>query len=279
MRRDSKTEIRKTKFMNFSGWDIKKLRNWLKDPSIQENDTLDWKEKIPDDESGKIRLKREFCGFANSKGGFLLFGVDKKKRILGLEKNDEFGTRLGQIITTHVTPATIKFDVHECIKLKSEKRYVYIIEIHESPLVEKPHVFFKEGNGLSIPLRINGSLRDLKRGDEIRKLCLNQGAFYREYRTHVIEILENIKIQPEPSFTLWETTICQGFKAYCRSEGTEKGKEFVLTLENIEKKVSNLKKAIIFASTEGGEPTGVQDREQLEQAIDSFVDKYQTVII
>lgn len=260
--------------MNFSGWDIKKLRNWLKDPSIQENDTLDWKEKIPADESGKIRLKREFCGFANQKGGFLLFGVNKKKHIVGVEKNDEFGTRLGQIITKHVTPATIEFDIHECIKLKSGGRYVYIIKIHESPLGEKPHVFFKEGEGLSIPLRMNGSLRNLTRGDEIRKLCLNQGAFYREYGTHVIEILENIKIRPEPSFTLWETTICQGFKAYCRSEGTEKGNVFVLALEDIERKATNLKKSIIFASSEGSEPTGVQDREQLEQAIDNFIDKY-----
>ncbi|PKN52479.1 MAG: hypothetical protein CVU55_04340 [Deltaproteobacteria bacterium HGW-Deltaproteobacteria-13] len=265
--------------MNFSGWDIKQLRNWLQKSSTQEDDSFDLKEKIPDDEEGKIRLKREFCGFANQKGGFLLFGVDKKKRIVGVEKNDEFVTRLGQIINTHVTPATIKFDIHECIKLKSKRTYVYIIEIQESPLGEKPHVFFKEGKGLSIPLRTNGSLRDLKRGDEIRKLCLSQSVFYPEYGRHVIEILKNIKGQHEPYFTLWETTICQGFKTYYRSIDTEKSKEFVLTLEDIEKKISNLKKAIIIASTEGGEPTGIQDKEQLERAIDSFIDKYQTVII
>jgi len=259
--------------MNFKGWDINKLRSWLKQSSTQENDSFDLKEKIPDDEEGKIRLKREFCGFANQKGGFLLFGVDKNKNIVGVAKNDEFGTRLGQIITTHVTPATIKFDLHESIKLKSGGRYVYIFRIHESPLGEKPHVFYKEGKQLSIPLRINGSLRDLKRGDEIRKLCLNQEAFYEEYSVHVIEILKKIKGQPVPSFTLWETTICQGLKTYYRSIGTDKGNVFVLALEDIERKVKNLQQSI-FPSSEGSEPTDIQDREHLKQAIDSFIGKY-----
>ena len=90
----------KTNVLNFKGWDIKKLQKWLRQPALQENYDFDLKEKIPDDEKGKIRLKREFCGFANQKGGFLLFGIDKKKRIVGVEKNDEFGTRLGQILIT-----------------------------------------------------------------------------------------------------------------------------------------------------------------------------------
>jgi hypothetical protein len=264
--------------MSFIGWDIKELRNWLQRSSTQENDSFDLKEKIPDDESGKNRLKKEFCGFANQKGGFLLFGVDKRKHIVGVEKDDEFITRLGQIITKHVTPATIKFESHECINLKSRGKCVYIIKIHESPHGEKPHVFFKENEGLSIPLRINGSLRNLTRGDEIRKLCLNQDVFYQEYGIHVINILENIKGQIEPSFTLWETTICQGYKIFCRSRATDKFNTLVLALEDIEKKVTNLKKSI-YALTEGHEPVNVQDKEQLGQAINSFIDKYKTIII
>ena len=125
---------------------------------------------------------------------------------------------------------------------------------------------------------MNGSLRNLTRGDEIRKLCLNQEAFYEEYGIHVIEILKKIKGQPVPSFTLWETTICQGFKTYYRAIGTEKGNVFVLVLEDIERKVTNLGQSI-FASTEGSEPTDVQDRDYLKQKIDSFIDKYQTMII
>jgi hypothetical protein len=126
---------------------------------------------------------------------------------------------------------------------------------------------------------MSGYIRELTRGEEIRKLCLDQDAFYPEYGRHVIEILKKIKGQAEPFFTLWETTICQGFKTYWRSTGTEKGPVFVSALEDIEGKVTNLKRTIIFTSTEGSEPTGVQDREQLEQAIDRFIDKYRTMII
>lgn len=268
--------------MNFKGWDINKLRDWLQKSSTQEDDSFDLKEMIPEDESGKTKLKKEFCSFANQRGGFILFGVDNNERIVGVEKDGEFVTRLGQIITTHVTPATIHWDLHECINIESGERCVYIVKIHESPLEEKPHVFFKEGEGLSIPVRINGSMRYLKRGEEIRKLVLSQvgqSTFYLEYGIHVFKILEKIKVQPEPSFTLWETTICQGFKAYWRSKGTDKGNSFVAALEDIERKVSNLRKSIVFASTEGSEPAGVQDIKQLEKAIDSFIDTYQAMII
>jgi hypothetical protein len=265
--------------LNFKAWDINRLRAWLHQSSTQEDDNFDLKEKIPEDEPGKIRLKKEFCGFANHRGGCLLFGIDRDKRIIGVEKDGEFVTRLGQIITTHITPATIVWDLHECIDLESHKRCVYVVRIHESPLEQKPHVFYKEGEGLSIPLRINGSIRYLTRGDEIRKLVLSQDRFYLEYGMHVVDILNKIKGQLEPSFSLWETTICMGFKSYCRSIGTEKGNSFSVALEDIERKAANLKKSIIVASTEGTEPTDVQDREQLKKAIDAFVDGYQMMMI
>jgi len=94
-----------------------------------------------------------------------------------------------------------------------------------------------------------------------------------------VDILNKIKGQLEPSFSLWETTICMGFKSYCRSIGTEKGNSFSVALEDIERKAANLKKSIIVASTEGTEPTDVQDREQLKKAIDAFVDGYQMMMI
>jgi len=275
--------------MSFKGWDIKRLENWLRQPSRQENEDFDLKVKVPDDEAGKIRLKREFCGFANGKGGFILFGVDDNKRIVGIEKDDELTTKLQRIITTHVTPATIKFEIDECVKLESDVRFVYIVKIHKSPFGKMPHVFYKEGKsdkedkGLSIPLRINGCLRNLTRGDEIRELCLNQDAFYPQYGIHVIKILEQIKGRSEPYFTLWETTICRGFKNYCRVHmGTEKGNALVLALEDIERKVHNLQMSLssnILVSTEGSEATDVHDRERLEQTIDSFIGKYQEMFI
>jgi len=64
-----------------------------------ENDRVEWKRQLPakQDTAGKLRLRRTCAAFANSGGGFLVFGIDdgRKKtieeRIVGLDADLEFG--------------------------------------------------------------------------------------------------------------------------------------------------------------------------------------------
>lgn len=68
-----------------------------------ESESLDYKEALPhpNDATGKDRLRHACCAFANSDGGFLVFGIanDKTKspedRLIGLDKNFDFPEQFG----------------------------------------------------------------------------------------------------------------------------------------------------------------------------------------
>jgi hypothetical protein len=68
-----------------------------------EPETFDYKERLPDsrDESGKKRLRKECCAFANSSGGFLIFGVKDDTtvpaddRLVGIDPHFNFLVNFG----------------------------------------------------------------------------------------------------------------------------------------------------------------------------------------
>lgn len=261
--------------MDPKGWNLEKLKNWLSQVLTQEDDTFDLKEKLPSDEEGRCRLRKEFCGFANGKGGYIFFGIDNNKKIIGVSDNDkEFTTKLSQIITSNVFPPTINWQLYECITMEGNSYSVYIIKIFESLYFHKPHVFFKEGKGLFIPLRENGHLRNITDGGEIRRIFLNSDGYYPEYNVHVIGILKDLKRRTTKIFNLLEANIIQGFKAYLRINGTDVAKEIILALERIEKKVADYNIAFHSNVVEGGVANDGLDITDLEKEIDDFIDKH-----
>jgi predicted HTH transcriptional regulator len=68
-----------------------------------ESESFDYKEALPHskDETGKDRLRRACCAFANSDGGFLVFGISDDKteppenRLVGLDKSHDFPEQFG----------------------------------------------------------------------------------------------------------------------------------------------------------------------------------------
>lgn len=203
--------------MDPKGWDKIKLKEFLSAPLTQENKNFDLKTMIPGDDKGKLRLKQEFCAYANSKGGFFLFGVDNKKKIVGIDEDTEFSTKISQIVTKHIYPATIQWELYECISLESEDKYIYIVKVFESSYWNKPHVYYKESEGLHIPIRENGDKRDITDGAEIRRIFFKQDNFYPEYGSHILNIFKELKSKARPEFTLIEGTIIQGYKSFLRS--------------------------------------------------------------
>ncbi len=57
-------------------WDFQLVEKLVKD-GLFETDKFDFKERIPhkNDRSGKARLEKSACAFANTEGGFLVFGI------------------------------------------------------------------------------------------------------------------------------------------------------------------------------------------------------------
>jgi hypothetical protein len=70
---------------------------------IFEAEEFDFKEMLPHskDDTGKARLRKSCCAFANSSGGFLVFGIaddrlkKPKDRIIGLDPTNDFPANFG----------------------------------------------------------------------------------------------------------------------------------------------------------------------------------------
>ena len=92
-------------------WNIQIIKAILS-MGVFENDLFDLKEKLPDprDEQGKERIKKTSAAFANSNGGFLVFGVkdskglDLEQRLVGIDKSFDFPERFGAHVS-HINPS------------------------------------------------------------------------------------------------------------------------------------------------------------------------------
>jgi len=67
-------------------WTIKRVEQ-LAARGVYESDSFDLKEMLParPDDSGKFRLKKACAAFANSAGGFLVFGVTNDLEKVAIE--------------------------------------------------------------------------------------------------------------------------------------------------------------------------------------------------
>ncbi|MDE2037778.1 MAG: ATP-binding protein [Patescibacteria group bacterium] len=264
--------------MNPRGWTKTELEEWLKNPLTQERKGFDLKAIIPPHDAGKNDLKKDFCGFANGTGGFLFFGIKDDKSIIGINEDNNFTTRISEIVTKHIFPTTILWDLCACIKVDSGK-CVYVIEIIESPYWQKPHVFFRESDGLFIPLRENGNKRNITDGSELRRICLKTDNYYPEYNTHVLNILRELKNKPRPFFSLTDAVIIQGYKSFLRSQSETQYGQILIEIENIEMAVAELNKKH-FSGVADGNPIVSADQDgKLGKLVDDFVSNFGRQII
>jgi hypothetical protein len=86
-----------------TGWTIEVVETLLARKSF-ESDLFDYKAQIPHskDRDGKLRLRKECCAFANTEGGFLIFGVHDDRslapaaRLVGIPVADDFAAYFGE---------------------------------------------------------------------------------------------------------------------------------------------------------------------------------------
>src|SRR4051812_40395704 len=83
-------------------WNLTAIKNILK-AGVFELDVFDFKECLPpsSDDKGKHRLRKSIAGFANSGGGFLIFGIKDDRslnlndRIVGIPAVADFPQEFG----------------------------------------------------------------------------------------------------------------------------------------------------------------------------------------
>jgi len=260
---------------------IEQLEKELQEASTTENNIFEFKKMLPDknDIKGKNRLRCEFCSFANCHTGFIFFGIDDHKRIVGLNENKEFGHRLSQIVTRNIFPATIKWNICNVIPLKKSKnsKYVYVVKIKESLYFEKPHVSYENKFGLKIPIRRNGHLDYITDGKEIRALFFQEDKFYPEYSKHVRRILQKIKDSTSMNISLLEIIMLEKIKIYIETKplNTEQDKQnnqiLLASLNRIKDHITNLQQAFGSIITHGSDAYN-NVKSELDSEIDNFLD-------
>ena len=118
---------------------------------VFENDVFDFKEKLPNsrDICGKERLFKTCCAFANSRGGFLIFGVSDKKglppnaRLIGLDPHEDFPEHFGAF------PSKAEPSVQWTFRnppIEYGERVLHVVHLFASRT--KPHAYIENGKWL-----------------------------------------------------------------------------------------------------------------------------------
>ena len=128
----------------------------LERDKICESPVLDYKKQLLDDN----KLLKQVSAFANTQGGFLIFGVEEtgkggySKEILGIDKNQINKERMEQIILGNIQPRlNVKIQI---IEHQDPSKAILVIQIPDSYL--KPHMnsrdnkFYKRYNFEALPM-------------------------------------------------------------------------------------------------------------------------------
>ena len=126
---------------------------------IIESEEFDFKEMLPDsrDAPGKRRLRKACAAFANSGGGFLIFGIkdDKKlnpaNRLEGIDPNIDFPEHFGNFPKECVPSVGWDFK-NPAISLESGK-VIHVVQVPRS--WKAPHAVGNANNGWDFPKRTN----------------------------------------------------------------------------------------------------------------------------
>jgi predicted HTH transcriptional regulator len=144
------------------------LHEWSKEALIElldknyfEPESFDFKVKLPDikDPDGKLRLRKACCAFANTFGGFLVFGIADERRLtsahrlVGLPPTYDFPARFAPYAGE--CKPTVSWDYKKPpIRLENGK-LVHVVHIPRS--WRGPHTVEKgKGEGFIFPKRTNG---------------------------------------------------------------------------------------------------------------------------
>jgi hypothetical protein len=142
---------------SLSDWTLDVVRS-IAASGVIENDIFDLKADLqPAEHQRKI-----VAAFANTRGGYLVFGVDNNRQVLGVQNTElprDFGTKL----RSGIEPA-IDYRVGNPVPVTRD-RFIFVIEVPRSPRV--PHAVFLNNSWIFLKRTAGGS-NDAMSYEEIR---------------------------------------------------------------------------------------------------------------
>jgi len=167
-------------------WNYSIFLNWLSaiDPKSDENDICDFKKEVY--KKGK-ECRKDFAGFANTRGGYIILGVNNDKEIIGIDKSIEVALLLENFLEHNIDPK-VNWKIAKKYKIKSNKpRFIYIVKIEETfPFWKKPHI----SDGI-IYIREGPKTRPIKTLSELRTKFFQKTDFLPEDLKYFDVILES----------------------------------------------------------------------------------------
>ena len=139
-------------------WNINTLTDLLT-KGYFESEEFDFKERLPhnSDEAGKARLVKTCCAFANSGGGFLIFGVSNntslpvQNRLVGIDPTVDFPEHFGSY--PQKCMPTVQWDFKNPPISLASGNVIHIIHIPQS--WSAPHSFEVANDGRYFAKRTN----------------------------------------------------------------------------------------------------------------------------
>src|SRR6185436_1830684 len=101
---------------------------------------LDYKGEIAHPDKAKKELSKDISAFANTGGGYLIIGVDKNYKIVGIDQliqNKSIDECLNQILSSNIEPPVFYHDP-KIIDIPNNPKIIVIIHVPES--TKKPHM-------------------------------------------------------------------------------------------------------------------------------------------
>ncbi len=133
---------------------------------IFETDAFDFKKCLPvkDDDQGKKRLRKTIAAFANSGGGFLVYGIDDDKRIsgkdrmIGMDIAYDFPACFGNYPASCQPSVEWNF-LNPPIRIRNKGNVLHICEIKST--WKRPHVIEEDRGVFIFPKRTNKGNEDM----------------------------------------------------------------------------------------------------------------------
>ena len=165
---------------SLDGWTIDVVRELLA-RGYDEGDRFDFKEMLPQrgDQKGRLRLAKSCCAFANSQGGFIVFGVVNAKvrldeRLSGIDPAIDFPVQFGPYPSRCVP--SVDWTPRNPPLTLSSGRLVTII--HVPPSLRAPHAVEDDSGGWYFAKRTS-------KGNEAMTIEEVRGAFLGLYEKRV----------------------------------------------------------------------------------------------
>lgn len=115
---------------------------------------LDYKGEFSNLDKAKKELAKDVSAFANTGGGYLIIGVDKKYNIVGVDKvvqNKDIDEWINQTVNSNIEPQVFYYDP-KLIHIAGGEKVLVVIHIPES--TRKPHIVTEWNN---YHIRLNDS--------------------------------------------------------------------------------------------------------------------------